>query len=78
MKAKKSQMPVMVVMLAIVGMVLGSSIQVYAAAPSGVLKQAIHWGTSADWLDPATVGHVPTGHLGKVPDTCEDVSICFF
>ena len=24
------------------------------AAPQGVMKQAIHWGLSADWLDPAT------------------------
>src|SRR5512143_1399282 len=24
-----------------------------AAAPAGVLKQAIHWSFSADWLDPA-------------------------
>ena len=63
MKAKKPQMRVMVVMLAIVGMVLGSSIHVQAAAPSGVLKQAIHWGLSADWLDPATGGHASTGHL---------------
>ena len=25
-----------------------------AATPAGVLKEAIHWGLSADWLDPAT------------------------
>ncbi len=25
-----------------------------AAPPAGVLKEAIHWGLSADWLDPAT------------------------
>ncbi len=33
------------------------------AAPHGVLKQAIHWGLSADWLDPATGGHASSGHL---------------
>ena len=27
---------------------------VQAAAPAGTLKEAIHWGLSADWLDPAT------------------------
>jgi peptide/nickel transport system substrate-binding protein len=27
--------------------------QVWAAPPTGVLKQAIHWSISADWLDPA-------------------------
>ena len=27
---------------------------VEAAPPTGVLKQAIHWGISADYLDPAT------------------------
>ena len=27
---------------------------VQAAPPAGVLKEAIHWGLSADWLDPAT------------------------
>lgn len=34
-----------------------------AAAPSGVLKEGIHWGLSADWLDPATCIHTVTGHL---------------
>jgi hypothetical protein len=63
MKAKKTQMGLMFAMLAIVGMLLGSAIHVQAAAPSGVLKQAIHWGLSADWLDPATGGHASTGHL---------------
>src|SRR3972149_6426189 len=28
--------------------------QVSAAPPAGVLKQAIHWSFSSDWLDPAT------------------------
>ena len=32
-----------------------------AAPPAGVLKEAIHWGLSADWLDPATnAGLVPS------------------
>jgi peptide/nickel transport system substrate-binding protein len=54
MKAKKTKMQWVLFMLAIVGMVFGSSVDVPAAAPSGVLKQAIHWGLSADWLDPST------------------------
>ncbi len=40
--------------LAIVGMIWGAGASLQAAAPSGVVKQAIHWGLSADWLDPAT------------------------
>lgn len=54
MKAKKTKMRFMLATLAFVGMVFGASVHVQAAAPSGVLKQAIHWGHSADWLDPAT------------------------
>jgi peptide/nickel transport system substrate-binding protein len=54
MEAKKNKMHLMLAMLAIGGMVWGTSVHVQAAAPSGVLKQAIHWGLSADWLDPAT------------------------
>jgi peptide/nickel transport system substrate-binding protein len=33
------------------------------AAPAGVLKEAIHWGLSADWLDPATAGYSNSAHL---------------
>ncbi len=54
MKAKKTKMQWVLFMMAGVGMVFGSSVDVPAAAPSGVLKQAIHWGLSADWLDPST------------------------
>ena len=39
----------------IAGAVLISGMNpVQAAPPAGTLKQAIHWGLSADWLDPAT------------------------
>ncbi|MEW6333048.1 MAG: ABC transporter substrate-binding protein, partial [Thermodesulfobacteriota bacterium] len=34
-----------------------------AASPAGVMKQAIHWGISADWLDPATCGNPISAHL---------------
>jgi len=33
-----------------------------AASPQGVLKQAIHWGLSADWLDPSTASYVTTAN----------------
>lgn len=33
------------------------------AAPQGVLKEGIHWGLSADWLDPATSGYAISAHL---------------
>lgn len=32
----------------------GNSTNVSVAAPAGVMRQAIHWGLSGDWLDPAT------------------------
>jgi peptide/nickel transport system substrate-binding protein len=40
--------------LAIGGVFSGSPRDAQAAPPAGTLKQAIHWGLSADWLDPAT------------------------
>ncbi len=42
-----------VLVLVIGGMLIAGS-PVQAAAPAGTLKMAIHWGLSADWLDPAT------------------------
>ena len=36
---------------------------VLAAPPQGVLKQAIHFGISADWLDPATCGFSLSANL---------------
>jgi len=54
MKAKGSKTRLMLGMLPILVIVLGASVPVQGAAPSGILKEAIHWGHSADWLDPAT------------------------
>jgi len=34
-----------------------------AAAPQGVLKQAIHWPISADWLDPSVASYTISAHL---------------
>ena len=39
------------------------SIDEAIAAPAGVLKQAIHWRISADWLDPATGGFAVSAQL---------------
>jgi len=63
METAKTKMYAMLVMLAIITMFWGLSRDTQAAAPTGVLKQAIHWGISADWLDPATGGHASSGHL---------------
>jgi peptide/nickel transport system substrate-binding protein len=41
--------------------VIGGSADI-PAAPAGVLKEAIHWGISADWLDPATTGASVAAH----------------
>jgi len=45
------------VILILLGILLFSSTMA-AAAPQGTLKEAIHWGLSADWFDPATSSHV--------------------
>jgi len=42
-------------------LVMGGSADI-PAAPAGVLKEAIHWGISADWLDPATTGVSVAAH----------------
>ena len=39
--------------LAVAGILLISAGPLCAAAPQGILKQAIHWSFSADWLDPS-------------------------
>ena len=54
--------PVMI-LFAILTVFLLSSGVVSEAAPEGVLKQAIHWGISADWLDPASTGYTGAAQL---------------
>ena len=39
-----------------------------AKKPKGTLKEAIHWGISADWLDPATVAEDDYGCQFTYPD----------
>ncbi len=46
--------------LALIGMHLLPSASA-EAKPEGVLKQAVHWNFSADWLDPATTSFVLSG-----------------
>ena len=48
--------------VAVFAAVLCGTIHDGAAAPQGVMKQAIHWGLSADWLDPATASYVTTAN----------------
>ena len=49
--------------LTFLAIVLFGSTNLLAASPSGVLKQAIHWGISADWLDPAFCYQAVGGQL---------------
>jgi peptide/nickel transport system substrate-binding protein len=60
MKTKKSW-SFLGMVLALAGILICSSPPAQGAPPAGVLKEAIHWGLSADWLDPATnPGLVPS------------------
>jgi peptide/nickel transport system substrate-binding protein len=54
MKTGRIRRLVKLMFLAILVTLPFSSLQVSAAPPAGVLKQAIHWSFSSDWLDPAT------------------------
>src|SRR4030042_4877951 len=49
--------------LAVLAMLHLGSADLLAAPPQGVLKQAIHFGISADWLDPATCGFSLSANL---------------
>lgn len=63
MNKKKNGLFLAVGIFFILGILPGGSVDVLAATPQGVLKQAIHWGISADFLDPATGGYPVSGHL---------------
>src|SRR3989337_2871669 len=64
MGTKRNKWFLRVIVLPILGMVYFNSSIISAAPPEGVLKQAIHWSVSADWLDPSS-GH--PGTLGWFP-----------
>ena len=49
--------------LAIWGAVLFGTTSAGADSPQGVMKQAIHWGLSGDWLDPGTNPGVTTSAI---------------
>jgi peptide/nickel transport system substrate-binding protein len=59
----KNMGPRFVVILTIWALFLWGFPKNSVAAPQGVLKQAIHWGISADWLDPATQGYALSAYL---------------
>ena len=54
MKGKRIREQWIFIILNVIAMTLTTLVPLQAAAPSGVLKQAIHWSLSADWNDPAT------------------------
>ncbi len=54
MEIKKIRRLNKIIFLAALAILPVSSLEVSAAPPEGVLKQAIHWSFSSDWLDPAT------------------------
>ena len=56
MKTRKRAFWVAVLYSGILGGILLDSADLLSAAPQGVLKEAIHWSNSADWLDPAITG----------------------
>jgi peptide/nickel transport system substrate-binding protein len=62
MKYKKSW-KFMGMILILAGVLLIGSPMIAKAAPQGTLKMAIHWGLSADWLDPAFSTHSTSAFL---------------
>lgn len=42
--------------VAVLGILLLGSASISEAAPQGVLKEAIHWSISSDWMDPSNIG----------------------
>ena len=48
--------------LVLMGIVLFGCTHVQAASPEGLLKEAVHWNISADWLDPATGGFTTSAY----------------
>jgi peptide/nickel transport system substrate-binding protein len=53
----------MVAAIVLAGVLQFGATSVPAAAPQGVLKQAIHWPISADWLDPSVASYTISAHL---------------
>ncbi len=62
-KNRRRRGPRLVILLAILWGYLLNPGGFAEAAPQGVLKQAIHWGISADWLDPASTGYTGAAQL---------------
>jgi peptide/nickel transport system substrate-binding protein len=62
MNPKKTKRLLMKWVPIMLGAFLSLSPAALASPPKGVLKQAIHWSVSADWLDPATASHTISSH----------------
>ncbi len=63
MKRGRIQWLVIAGLLIMGGIFLWGEKEGQAASPTGVLKEAIHWSISADWLDPATGGFTISAYL---------------
>ena len=57
MKTGKNRLFWIVTFMVILAVLFFAAPGVFAASPQGVLKEAIHWNNSADWLDTAIAGH---------------------
>jgi len=61
MRTTRGKLLLAVMVPAILGMLVFMSVDGSAANPEGLLKEAIHWGVSADFFDPAITGsHIST------------------
>jgi peptide/nickel transport system substrate-binding protein len=63
MRGEKGKFFLAITAISIFGLIHFGSVDIAVASPEGVLKEAIHWGISADFLDPATGGYAVSGHL---------------
>ena len=63
MKSKRHEWLWMSIVLAMLATFLFSANRI-SAAPEGILKEAIHWNLSSEWLDPSTG---PPGTLAYLP-----------
>ena len=62
MKSKRKSLFLAIAVFTILSMSNFGAVQV-SAAKKGVLKGAIHWGISADWVDPSISGFMQSSHL---------------
>lgn len=65
MKIGRKHLLLIGIVLVLMGILQFGWVNATAAQPKGVMKLAIHWNFSADWLDPATAG--AQGSTGLLP-----------